>query len=99
MTTSGELWVWGDNEFGQLGDGTTSDRAAPVRVGASRTWKSVTFGDSHTAAIAGDGSLWTWGLDGISDATPPHLVPTRVGTDVGWTNVSAGDGFTVALRP
>jgi alpha-tubulin suppressor-like RCC1 family protein len=31
-TTGGRIWCWGDNAFGQLGDGTVSDRAAPVQV-------------------------------------------------------------------
>jgi alpha-tubulin suppressor-like RCC1 family protein len=32
IKTDGSLWAWGNNEYGQLGDGTTTDRLSPVPV-------------------------------------------------------------------
>ena len=59
VKTDGSLWTWGDNEFGQLGDGTRKDATAPIKV--MEGIAAVSCGRSHTAAIKGDGSLWVWG--------------------------------------
>jgi hypothetical protein len=60
--TDGTVWCWGDNAYGELGDGTTVMRSSPVRVtalGSSVT--EVVAGRAHTCARKADGSLWCWG--------------------------------------
>ena len=59
IKTDGSLWMLGSNDFGQLGDGTTTDRTFPVKVMDSVV--SVSVGTLHTIAIKTDGSLWAWG--------------------------------------
>lgn len=56
---NGVLWMWGDNTYGQLGNGTNDDSLIPVKVLDNVV--SVACGDNHTAAIKTDGSLWMWG--------------------------------------
>jgi RHS repeat-associated protein len=65
LKTDGSVWAWGDNFYGQLGDGTTTDRAFPVRVGGSGfdTVVAISAGDSHGLALKSDGSVWSWGAD------------------------------------
>jgi alpha-tubulin suppressor-like RCC1 family protein len=58
-----ELYSWGDNGFGQLGQNTsiTLDRSSPVQVGSLTTWDKVAGGlGLHSAAIKSDGTLWMW---------------------------------------
>lgn len=59
---SGNLWVWGENSYGKLGDNTTTSRSSPVQtIAYGANWKQISSGQSHTAAIKTDGTLWTWG--------------------------------------
>ena len=65
IKTDGTLWLWGDNSNGQLGDSTIADRSSPVQTIAGGTsWKQVSCGARHSAAIKTDGTLWTWGDNG-----------------------------------
>ncbi len=58
----GSLWCWGYNQLGQLGDGTTVERHAPVEVtGLGKIVAQASVGSGHTCAITNDGSLWCWG--------------------------------------
>jgi alpha-tubulin suppressor-like RCC1 family protein len=80
VKTDGSLWSWGDDTYGQLGDGANEPRTAPVRVGTANTWRSVAAGDNSSHALRIDGSLWTWGdvemaQYGDGDTKRPRLVP------------------------
>ncbi len=61
LIDDGTLWACGVNYYGQLGDGTNTDRSVAVPVlGISSV---VTVGASyyHTVAITADGTVWAWG--------------------------------------
>ena len=66
----GTVWTWGSNVYGQLGDGTTIAHAVPakvpgltsiVSVAAAVTTGGYDDGESHTAALRSDGTVWCWG--------------------------------------
>jgi len=61
VKSDGSLWAWGKNHFGQLGDGTTSERHSPVKIGSDNDWVMVSAGGFHSLAVKSDGSLWAWG--------------------------------------
>lgn len=63
IRADGTLWGWGQNGYGQLGDGTTTNRTSPVQIGTETNWVGMACGGSHTAAIKADGTLWTWGYN------------------------------------
>lgn len=58
IKTDGTLWAWGDNTYGQLGDGTTTNRNTPTKIGSSADWQSIFPGDLCSFVIKTDGSLW-----------------------------------------
>jgi alpha-tubulin suppressor-like RCC1 family protein len=102
LTTDGSLWAWGANAVGQLGDGTTITRMAPVQVGFAKDWAVVRAGSGHTVAIRTDGTLWAWGLNEhgqLGDGSKTNrIVPIRVGSARNWEAVMAGTSHTVAIR-
>ena len=100
MKTNGTLWAWGDNENGRLGDGTTTNRNAPVQIGTS-TWKDVAAGNIHAIGIKTDGTLWQWGSYGWwfgGILIPNSSIPVQVGTDTDWKKVTAGLAFSYAIK-
>jgi len=45
------VWAWGDNDFGQLGDGTTANRLKPVRVTGVTGGEEVAGGRDYSVAL------------------------------------------------
>ncbi|MFD0820167.1 RCC1 domain-containing protein, partial [Micromonospora zhanjiangensis] len=103
IRTDGALWCWGDNYSGQLGDGTTTGRTSPVRIGdTTATWARIDGGTSDTCAVRTDGSLWCWGgnYNGqLGDGTMTNRTsPVRIGDATNWASVSTGTNHTCAIR-
>jgi hypothetical protein len=42
--TDGSLWCWGYNYYGELGDGTNSDKNTPIQIGSATNWASISAG-------------------------------------------------------
>jgi len=63
VTSDGKLWAWGDNGFGQLGNGddTGADKLLPVQVGTDTNWLRVGAGGFHSLAIKTDETLYAFG--------------------------------------
>jgi alpha-tubulin suppressor-like RCC1 family protein len=62
LLTGGTVKCWGNNTTGELGDGTTTDRAHPVTVtGLSAT--SISAGFNHTCAVTTSGAAMCWGAN------------------------------------
>lgn len=68
IDTQGQVWTWGANWNGRLGDGTTVSRFVPARVRKSATPEdyltgivSIAAGGGTMAALDADGTVWTWG--------------------------------------
>ena len=84
IKTDGSLWMWGDNTYGQLGDGATASKYAPVKV--MDDVESVALGADYSAAIKTDGSLWMWGRNDhgqlCDGTTTDQHTPVKVMDDV-----------------
>jgi hypothetical protein len=97
--TTPTLWAWGLNRDGQLGDGTQTDRPAPVLVSGLSGARSAVGSQYHTAALTSDGRVWTWGSFELGEDRPfLPKVPGRLGRPRDAVAVSAGFAFGVVLQ-
>ena len=99
-----QLWNWGINSSGQLGDNTTVAKSSPVTTaGGGTNWKQVSGGGYHTAAIKTDGTLWGWGrndigqLGGNNTANYSSPIPQLYG-GTNWKQVACGYYHTAAIK-
>ncbi|HUL70170.1 MAG TPA: hypothetical protein VLT17_08080, partial [Gemmatimonadales bacterium] len=61
LTPAGLAYCWGDNHYGQLGDGDTLDSAVPVPVAGGRSFTSLGAGALHTCGMTKAGKIYCWG--------------------------------------
>ena len=102
LTTAGGVKCWGNNEYGQLGDGTTTHRYLPVNVvGLSSGVVAVSTGYRHSCALLSGGTMKCWGknfLFALGDGTPTNRsTPVDVQGLSGATAITAGGDHTCAL--
>ena len=103
ITDSRDLWCWGENHYGQLGNGTTVDGLVPSRVLLDGPVAMFTSSGRDTACAAlRDGSAWCWGentFDQITNSNQTQLTrPTRIAvTTESLVAVAPGASHTCAL--
>jgi hypothetical protein len=98
-----ELYAWGSNFYGSLGQDDKIYRSSPTQVGAFINWAQVSKASSNTAAVKTDGTLWTWGFGsqgrlGLND-TVSRSSPVQVGALTNWSQVSIGGGGQTGAVP
>jgi alpha-tubulin suppressor-like RCC1 family protein len=99
LVAAGRVWCFGLNDSGQLGDGTYTDRGAPVLVQGLTNVTAVAAGSYHTCALRTDQTLWCWGsnyLGELGAGTADSQVPVQVDLPA-VARVTAGLGFTCAV--
>lgn len=98
----GTLWSWGQNKYGQLGDGSGFSTIVPIQIGTSSGWDKVYAKYDNSFAIMKDGSLWAWGMNGggsLGDGTEGiKKTPVRIGTSTDWQSVEPSFGSTGAIK-
>ena len=67
LGSDGNAYAWGNNNLGQLGDGTNTDRNTPVQVQAPAgvTFTSISAGAEHSVALGSDGNAYAWGNNSL----------------------------------
>ena len=101
VLSDGTVKCWGDNSYGQLGDGTQTQRSTPVTVFGISTATAIAAGFYHTCAVLSDGTVKCWGANwygqlGDGTTTERHTPVTVFGISTA-TAVAAGGYHTCAL--
>ncbi len=110
LKTDGTVWAWGNNNDGQLGDGTTESSDSPAQVSGINNVIAIAadagaeFYDElvHSVALKSDGTVWTWGYNGdgqLGDGTNTNRnTPIQVSEINNVIAIATGHRYTIALR-
>ena len=100
------IYCWGQNDSGQLGDGTTTDDSTPVQVVESphplTSIDSISAGGSSACAVANDDTAYCWGNNeyghlGNGNMTTDDSVPVPVSGAYRFVEVSVGEDFACGV--
>jgi alpha-tubulin suppressor-like RCC1 family protein len=99
---TGAAHCWGDNESGNLGDGTTTTRTAPTAVSGGLTFRALTVGDFHACGLTTDDRAYCWGNNewgqlGTGVIGGIQMAPVPVGGNHRWRTIDAGWAHTCGV--
>ncbi len=104
LRDDGEVFAWGENQSGEVGDGTITPRPAPVQVEGIAGVAAVGAGAFYSLALTSDGTVWNWGRS-IRIGVPSGRVPTQISGlvlvapgGISRPAVAAGDFHALALK-
>jgi alpha-tubulin suppressor-like RCC1 family protein len=99
------VWAWGDNQYGELGDGNLIQSHSPVKVLSLSNVTQIAAGSGWSLALRSDGTVWAWGNNLYNElgAQEPDVydnsdVPVQVAGLSGVTQIAAGESFGMAVQ-
>ncbi len=104
LTSTGDVYAWGANGLGQLGDGSDIPASLPMKVSSLSGIVAIGAGEYHSMALTSDGRVYTWGSNwygqlGLgTDDTELHSTPAQVPGLTGIIQVDGGYWHTIALQ-
>ena len=104
LLADGSVSCWGDNTFGQLGDGSSTGRSTPVAVsGLAGRVATVAPGRDHTCALGTDGGVRCWGKNTEGQLGDPSNQPSKyaqsvAGLEADVTGLCAGQEHSCARK-
>ncbi|BEP15804.1 hypothetical protein acdb102_41150 [Acidothermaceae bacterium B102] len=103
LAAGGTVWAWGNNDSGQLGNGTTDNQPIPVQVVGLAGVTRIAAGAGDAFALRNDGSVWAWGSNtygglGNGDTSgTDSAVPVQVQGVAGATAIAGGSSGGYAV--
>jgi alpha-tubulin suppressor-like RCC1 family protein len=105
--TDGSLWCWGQDNYGQYGNGTinstpATDSNLPLHIGALTTWATVSMSGNSACATRTDNTVWCWGYNGYGQigngTTVDSSTPVAVTSTASWTQTAVSDYTSCGLQ-
>ena len=94
LTSNGQVFCWGDNSVGQLGNGSTESSSSPVAVSGNLRFDSVNVGWDHTCGVTSAGDAYCWGRGRYgrlgNGSAENQLEPVAVTGDLTFVSVNPG---------
>jgi alpha-tubulin suppressor-like RCC1 family protein len=101
LSVDGEAWCWGYNAYGQLGDGSLTNRSLAAPVVTDLRFASLTAGGFHTCGVTAAGAAYCWGRNDFGQlgngTREGSTVPVRVQGDVTWASVDGAFPLSCGL--
>jgi alpha-tubulin suppressor-like RCC1 family protein len=97
LTTDDRIYCWGNNDDGELGDGTTTQRLKPVPVADGRHFRQVRAGFHHTCGLTLDKRAYCWGRNTsgeLGTGRGSALRPAAVAGGLRFFQLTAGNSFS-----
>ncbi len=102
LKPDGAVWAWGRNDFGQLGNGTTSNSAIPVQTSNLSDAIDINCGWFYSMALKSDGTVWTWGRNDFGQlgngTTSNSTIPVQSNNLSDVIAISGGGFHCLALK-
>jgi alpha-tubulin suppressor-like RCC1 family protein len=96
LKRDGSVWVWGENNYGQIGDGSTSSpQTAPVK--RLENAEQVEAGGLNSFALKRDGTIWVWGFD-MQGGSVNILSPEQLDPGTNWVKIASDQFHLLALK-
>lgn len=97
LMTTGGIRCWGDNSYGQLGDGTTTIRRRPPPTDLLAGVQAMAASDARTCVLMATAGVRCWGRNPGTDQTSFEANPPTADVLTGVQSISAGGGHVCAL--
>ncbi|MEO5333014.1 MAG: SUMF1/EgtB/PvdO family nonheme iron enzyme, partial [Magnetococcus sp. YQC-5] len=102
LKNDGTVWAWGNNQYGQLGDGFNNNRSMPYKITRLSDIVAISAGTDYTVALKRNGSVLTFGSNYFGQlgngTTINSSIPVQVSGLTGISAISAGYKSTLALK-
>ena len=97
LKSNGSVWAWGMNSFGELGDGTLTERNSPEQITGLTGVTQICAGEYQSLAMTSNGSVWAWGNGFFGQLGNGGIGELKVPTQVsGLTATAIGCGGSIS---
>jgi alpha-tubulin suppressor-like RCC1 family protein len=102
LQSDGTVLTWGYNDYGQIGDGTTTTQPNPATVVGANNIVSIAAGGFYSLALKSDGTVLSWGYNSNGElgdgTTVSRSIPVTVATTDKVISIEAGDSHNLAIK-